>query len=69
MQAPPSRDAPAVSGHRSQDNTLTAAEREIARNSFGDPNMSNAEKEFLYLQNRKKYRRMLADGSYSEQRG
>jgi hypothetical protein len=67
MQAPPSRDAPAVSGHRSRDNTLTAAEREIARNSFVDHNMSNAEREYLYLQNKRKYLAMKADGSYSSQ--
>jgi hypothetical protein len=69
MQAPVSRDSPSVSGHPQQNNTLTAAEREIARNSFTDPNMSNTEKELLYLRNRQKYSRMKADGSYSEQTG
>ena len=69
MQAPVSRDSPSVSGHRQPDNHLTAEEVRIAHNSFTDPTMSNTEKELLYLQNRKKYRRMIADGSYSEQRG
>jgi hypothetical protein len=69
MSAPVSRDAPAVSGHRQAPgwNTLTAAEREIAHNSFGDPNMSNEQKELLYLRNRQKYQKMRADGSYSDQ--
>ena len=69
VQAPVSRNSPSVSGHPQQNNTLTAAEREIARNSFTDPNMSNTEKELLYLRNRQKYSRMKADGSYSEQTG
>lgn len=71
MSAPPSRDAPSVSGHRQPPgwNHLTAEERQIARNSFGDPNMSNEEKELLYLRNRQKLHRMRQDGSYSEQRG
>jgi hypothetical protein len=67
MSAPPSRDYPGVSGRSHDSNTLTAAEREIARNSFGDPNMSNHEKELLYLRNRNKYRQAKADGSYSDQ--
>lgn len=67
MQAPPSRGVPSVSGQPSPSNTLTREEREIARNSFGDPNMSNAEREYLYLQNKRKYLAMKADGSYSPQ--
>jgi hypothetical protein len=72
MSAPVSRDAPGVSGHRGEApgwSTLSAAERQIARNSFSDPNMSNEQKELLYLKNRQKLARMKADGSYSEQTG
>lgn len=54
---------------RSADNTLSAEERDIARRSFSDPNMTNAQKEYLYLQNRNRYRAMKADGSYSGQDG
>lgn len=63
MQAPVSRDYPSVSGHRSQD----ADERQIAHVSF--PHLPAAQAEFEYLQNRNKYRRMVADGSYSSQGG
>ena len=69
MQAPVSRDAPSVSGYRQPSNHLTAAEVTIAHNSFTDPNMSNREKELLYLKNKQRYNAMKADGSYSEQRG
>jgi hypothetical protein len=69
MSAPVSRAAPSVSGRPHDSNTLTVEERQIARNSFGDPHMSDAEKELLYLRNRNKYRAAKADGSYSEQRG
>ena len=47
--------------------TLSPAEREIARNSFTDRNVSDAEKEYLYLQNKKKYLSMKASGEYSTQ--
>jgi hypothetical protein len=67
MSAPVSRDYPSTSGRPHESNTLSPAEREIARNSFGDPNMSNAERELLYLRNRNKYRQAKADGSYSSQ--
>jgi hypothetical protein len=71
MQAPVSRDVPLASGHRQTQgsNTLSAAEVEIAHNSFTDPRLSNHEKELMYLKNRQKLHRMRADGSYSEQRG
>lgn len=73
MSAPVSRTiASGTSGKREPaggDMTLTAAEREIARNSFGAPDMSDSQKEFLYLQNRNRYRKMKADGSYSDQGG
>jgi hypothetical protein len=67
MSAPVSRDYPSVTGRPHESNTLSPAERDIARNSFGDPNMSNHEKELLYLRNRNKYRQAKADGSYSSQ--
>jgi hypothetical protein len=67
VSAPVSRDAPEVSGRPALNNHLTAEERLIARNSFSDPNMSNHEKELLYLRNRNKYRQAKADGSYSSQ--
>jgi hypothetical protein len=69
MSAPVSRDAPMVSGRPAVDNHLTADERQIAHNSFTDPNMSKAQKEYLYLQNKRKLRAAREDGSYSEQRG
>ena len=67
MSAPVSRDYVSVSGRPHESNTLTADERQIARNSFGDPHMSDAEKELIYLKNRNRYRAAKADGSYSDQ--
>jgi hypothetical protein len=71
MSAPVSRDIPSASGHRQPDgwNTLSAEERQIARNSFTDPNVSNEQKELMYLRQKQKLHRMRQDGSYSEQRG
>lgn len=68
MTAPVSREVPTASGERgtSASNTLSQAEREIARNSFTDPMMSNAQKEYLYLQNRQRLTRMRANGSYPQ---
>jgi hypothetical protein len=70
MSAPVSRDAPNYSGRREPPgwNTLTAEERQVARNSFSDPNVSNEQKEYLYLKNKQKLAKMRKDGSYSEQR-
>ena len=75
MSAPVSRNAPAISGNRerSDRNTLSPSEVEIAHRSFIDrpdmPRMTNAQKEYLYLQQRNRYREMKADGTYSEQGG
>ena len=75
VSAPVSREAPAASGKREPPgwNTLSAEERDIARRSIIDrpdmPRITNEQKEWTYLQQRNKYRRMLADGSYSEQKG
>ncbi len=68
MTAPVSRgDVPSLSGDRRRpDMTLSPEERAIARNSFTDPNMSNAQKESLYLQNRIKLQRMRQAGLYPE---
>lgn len=52
--------------------TLSAAEVEIAHKSFTAPDMTNTEKEWLYLQNREKLFRMRASGEYrktSEENG
>lgn len=76
MTAPVSRsEAPSYSGKRtSSSNTLrlTEEERKIARDSIPDrpdaPKYTDAQKEYLYATNRDKYRRMVADGTYSEQR-
>ncbi len=70
MSAPVSRHVPGNSGYRApQNNHLTAEEVAIARNSFTDHNMSNAEKELMYLRNREKLKAKRADGSYSERQG
>jgi hypothetical protein len=60
MQAPVSRDSPSVTGHRSQDKTLTADERQIAHVSM--PHLPAAQAEYEYLQNRRRMREMKADG-------
>lgn len=71
MAAPVAREAPMLSGQRFAPSQihLTQEEREIARNSFTDPGMSNAEKELMYAKNKIKLARMKANGTYSEQGG
>jgi hypothetical protein len=75
MSAPVSRDVPSYSSGKPVSNkmTLSPAEVAIARASFVDrpdmPRMSNAQKEYIYAQNKRRYLQMKADGSYSEQRG
>ena len=70
MSAPVSRNIPSASGRRPDNNTLSPEERDIARRSFidhpGQPNLTDAQ---IYWRNREKYRRMKADGSYSDQGG
>jgi hypothetical protein len=71
MSAPVSRSIPSTaSGLQNSTawNTLSAEERQIAHHSFTAPDMSNAQKELLYLRQRQKLQKMKADGSYSEQR-
>jgi hypothetical protein len=56
VTAPVSRDVPSVSTGRPQSATritLSAAEVEIAHNSFSDSSMSNYEKEKLYIANKR----------------
>jgi hypothetical protein len=60
MAAPVSRDTPSVSGHRSQDRTLSADERQIARVSM--PHLPAEQAEYEYLQNRRRMHAMKADG-------
>jgi hypothetical protein len=67
FSAPVSREVVSMAtGGRSQpsDNTLSREEREIARTSFSAPNMTNAQKEFQYLQNKKKLAGWRASGRY-----
>ena len=72
MSAPVQRSAPTMSGKPRTSGTLTAEEREMAHAAIPDrpdlPKLTNAQKEFMYLQNREKYQQMLRDGTYSEQR-
>jgi hypothetical protein len=69
VSAPVARNIPTASGRREPDgwNKLTAEEVRIAHNSFTDPNVSNVEKERMYLANKRRYLSMKADGSYSSQ--
>ncbi len=70
MTAPPSREVPSASGQRSKPGTMTLSpeERLIARTSIMDrpglPNMTNAEKEFLYAKNKARLHKMRASGEY-----
>ena len=67
MSAPVSRAAPSTSGQRNEGKmTLTAEEREVARNSFSASDMTNAQKEYLYAQNKSKLRKMRANGEYRQ---
>lgn len=69
MTAPVSRDAPMLSGNRqaaSQQVTLSAEERFIARHSFSDPNMSDEAKERLYAQQKGRLAQLRRDGYYPQ---
>jgi hypothetical protein len=74
VSAPVSRDVPTPTGQRQSSNkmTLTPEEVAIARASIVDrPDMApltNAQKEYIYAQNKRKYQQMKANGSYSEQK-
>jgi hypothetical protein len=75
VSAPVSRDAPSPSGKRVSDSkmTLTPEEVDIARRSIIDrpdmPPLTNAQKEYIYAQNKRRYQTMKANGTYSEQKG
>jgi hypothetical protein len=75
MSAPVSREVPNVSNgqRRSTEMSLTEEERQIARLAIVDrpdmPKLTNAQKEYIYWKEREKYRAMVRDGSYSEQKG
>jgi hypothetical protein len=77
VSAPVSRDPPTPSGTRPAAPgkiTLSPAEREIARNSFGPIkgengemiDLTNAQKEFLYAKNKSRMLKARADGSLNE---
>jgi hypothetical protein len=72
MAAPVSRETPNVNGsRRSTEMTLSAEERAIARASIIDrpdmPPLTDAQKEFLYLQNRERMRDLKRQGVISDQ--
>jgi len=75
MAAPPTREARTMSGRttsRSDDlKSLTPEERKIARDSIPDrpdaPHMTDAQKEYAYLMNKRKYAAMKANGTYDDQ--
>lgn len=66
MTAPVTREVPTMAGKRfsAEQMTLTPEERQIARNSFSDPNLSNIEKERMYLANKIKLAQERAAGRY-----
>nr|AWM07626.1 hypothetical protein CIT39_15010 [Bradyrhizobium symbiodeficiens] len=69
MTAPVSREVPMASGRRmggGSQITLNAEERFIARHSFSDPNLSDAERERLYATMKAKLARERAEGRYPE---
>jgi hypothetical protein len=74
VSAPVSREAPMPSGKRREDTTVTLTPEEVdmAHRSFVDhpdmPRMSNAEKEYSYWLQKKRYLAMKASGEYSEQK-
>jgi hypothetical protein len=70
VSAPVSRDSPSISTGRPQSIgtsvTLSAAEREIARDSFSDPSMSVEDRERLYAMNKRKMLLARANGTLNE---
>jgi hypothetical protein len=75
LAAPVSRSEPmSYSGKpMREDNRLSAEERQIARDSIPDrpdaPRMTDAQKEYVYLQNKRKYEEMKRNGTYDVQTG
>jgi hypothetical protein len=74
VSAPVSRDVPTPTGQRQSSNKMTLSPEEvaIARASIVDrpdmPALTNAQKEYIYAQNKRKYQAMKSNGSYSEQK-
>ncbi|WP_315775102.1 MULTISPECIES: hypothetical protein [unclassified Bradyrhizobium] len=75
MAAPVQREVPTMSGKPASGSGqmhLTEEERIMARAAIPDrpdmPKLTDAQKEFLYAKNKQKYHRMVADGTYDQQR-
>jgi hypothetical protein len=68
MTAPVSRDVPMLSGQRPMSSgvTLTAEERFIARHSFSDPNMTDAQKEASYAAQKRRLAALRSQGLYPD---
>jgi hypothetical protein len=72
MTAPVSRDAVSPSGQRQSSTkiTLTEEERLVARGAIVDrpdmPKLTDAQKEFIYAQNKQKLQRLRASGEYRQ---
>lgn len=68
VSAPVSRDVPTASGQRQPSSkvTLNEEERLIARSAFSASDMTNAQKEYLYAQNKRKLANMRANGKYPQ---
>ena len=69
MSAPVTRDIPGSNGQRqSTKMTLTPQEVDIARKSIIDrpdlPKLTNAQKEYIYAQNKQKLKNARASGEY-----
>lgn len=70
MSAPVTRDIPGSNGQResSTRTTLSPEERDIARKSIVDrpdmPKLTNAQKEYIYAQNKMKLKNQRASGEY-----
>ena len=75
LSAPVSRAMPTYTSGKPASNkmTLSPEEVQIAHASILDrpdmPKMTNAQKEYIYAQNKRRYQQMKEDGSYSEQGG
>jgi hypothetical protein len=69
LSAPVSRDVPTASGRRMSEIgniTLSPAEREIARNSFAAPDLTNEQKERMYAEAKHRMLAMREAGTLNE---
>lgn len=68
LSAPVSRDVPTADGQRQKPGTikLSPEEVQIARTAFTASDMTNAQKELLYAQNKRKLQNMRANGQYPQ---